>query len=136
MSALTQPNKNLPASYQEMSAELRVVYDELRVGLKFNIVARGNTLPRLPTEKERTALQARAVSLNGALRAISYTAHGPQMGLAGAAIAEMLHGFEAWKTKNLDKETEKNKQDSVGWYVHELRDMPLFAIEAACKLLS
>lgn len=89
------------------------------------------TLVRLPTDEERIALQARQIALVNQMRSITYTAADKKPSqLAGAAVAEMLHGFEAWKSKGKD---ELGKQDTIGWYVHELRDMPLFAIEAACQ---
>lgn len=84
------------------------------------------TMARLPTEEERIKLQARQIALQTKMRAVSYTKHGPTLGLAGAAIAEMFQGFITWKPDP------KIKEQSIGWYVHELSDLPLFAIEAAC----
>jgi hypothetical protein len=112
------------------AGEVAALVSELAGGLKHE--AGCPTLMRLPDDGERVTLQARQIALNTALRSISYSAHDKKpTQLAGAAIAEMLHGFEAWKAKS--RAVDQDKQDSIGWYVHELRDMPLFAIEAACQ---
>ncbi len=107
-----------------MSADLRQSYDELRSGLKFD--AGRDTLLRYPSNEERNKFMARMIVINTALRSISYTKHGSAMGLAGAAVAEMFQGFITWKPDP------KVKEESIGWYVHELRDLPLVAIERAC----
>lgn len=110
--------------------EVAQLVKELASGLKFEYGQRA--LARLPTAEEAVKLKERQDALYLALRPISYTAHGPALRDAGAEIAEMLYGFEAWKAKNLDKTAQKLKEDSVGWYVHELRDMPLYAVKQAC----
>jgi hypothetical protein len=109
--------------------DVEEVVKELAAGLKHE--AGQLTLTRLPTNSEREAMQARLFVIQSKLRSITYAAgdKAPSQ-LAGAAIAEMMAGFENWKSKSKD---ELGKQDSIGWYVHELRDMPLFAIEAACQ---
>ena len=125
MSALVKTENAAPTTVDETAA----LVNELAGGLKYE--AGQNTLARLPSPDETVKLQARQIALHNSLRPITYSPSDKKPSqLAGAAIAEMLHGFEAWKAKS--RSQDQDKQDSIGWYVHELRDLPLFTIEAAC----
>ena len=125
MSALIRTENAAPTTTDDVAA----LVNELASGLKYE--AGQNTLARLPSPEETIKLQSRQIALHNSLRSITYSPSDKKPSqLAGAAIAEMLHGFEAWKAKS--KSQDQDKQDSIGWYVHELRDLPLFAVEAAC----
>lgn len=102
------------------------VVEELRAGLKYE--AGALTLARLPTTVEREILERRARKLHDGLRPISYSDAKKQH--AGAAIAEMMQGFPNFKPGESGKET------SIGYYVMQLMEFPLFAVERACKDIS
>jgi hypothetical protein len=110
----------------ENVAETNALVDELGRDLK-NEAGR-YTLKRHLSNEERVKLQARQLMLFSNLRSITYSAADKKPSqMAGAAVAEMFQGFINWKPDP------NVKEQSIGWYVSELRDLPLFAIEAACK---
>lgn len=108
----------LPATIEEENILARymnqIMPDEL---------GRGDSLAQLPTQAERGVLAGRARALHRRVSPISLSQ--ADMARAQRAIAAMFGGFPQFKPDDPRK--------VVAGYVTLMRDMPAFAIEAACE---
>lgn len=95
---------------------------ELRGELKFE--AGVLTLVNLPTIGERSLLEERHRDLHKKLQKVDYS--NANKALAGAAVAEMFAAMNF-------NPNPKVKEESIGFHVSQMLELPLFAVEQACQ---
>lgn len=100
--------------------------EAMRLAGSFHTMIEGHEVlvDRLPTAVERQQFWARAEAIADALRPIA--GNRDDRAAAAAAIAAMLVGYGAGRK-------DKAAVETVAVYVEHLREIPLFAIKAACE---